>query len=899
MVKKITFTLIFSVAFFSCVTDFSNLDECITAFDCSDGEHCIDGTCVATGDNSGNADSGNDSDGDTSKDTSNTGDSAGEDTNEEKPEDSNEANEHENQDDSDKEGDEIQDFFVTPDEDNAPDEDETPDEDEEDLISCLDGYELIGNKCVDIDECAKGLHNCHKDAECTNTEGGFSCKCKPNYAGDGVNSCVAGGQNANCSSIPDNAVYNTVYVIVQTWNGSDWAPGTTSVYSETPSTTECRFKCDVNYTWDGKSCNADKKHNQGCIGLPLNAVWNTASMITQSWNGSIWTPSTTGVYNEESSTTECRYKCVGGYHKEGDACVSDTRTDQPCGAKPANTDWNTVSKITQTWSGGVWSPTTTSSYSTAPSETECRFVCKINYNWNGSACLAATKEAACDGKPENTDWNDKGKNGFYTQTWNGSSWQPVISTTYSTTAGDCRYICSSGFHYEGGACVSNTRTNQSCSAKPANTDWNTVSEITQTWNGSNWVPSTTSTHSETPSTTECRYKCIGGFHYEGGACISNTRTNQSCSAKPANTEWNTVSKITQTWSGGVWNPTTISSYSTTPSETECRYKCATSYHWNSSQCVECTENSHCAVPDPYCNPTSYTCVECLSNNHCNEANNETCINNKCVECTPQTWPFTYTSTGRTGTIQSWTAPDSGTYRIIAMGAQGGHDKGGFGAKIVGTFEIEEGTTLSILVGHRGDSQQYTSSSGDKTWYIGGGGGSFVVKQGGTTNSDIYIIAGGGGGASDSGSKYDNRHGSASTSGNSGVGSDTGSGGTDGNGGKGKVRGSGGGGFFTKGEDAGKYSLGGYSFLTGGIGGEGKKSGGGKADGGFGGGGGIGGSGFYSYSGGGGGYSGGGGGGASGSHCGGGGGSYNSGTNQENVAGNKTGPGFVQIDRICE
>ncbi len=51
-----------------------------------------------------------------------------------------------------------------------------------------------------------------------------------------------------------------------------------------------------------------------------------------------------------------------------------------------------------------------------------------------------------------------------------------------------------------------TRT-QNCSAKPANTVWNTVSEIIQTWNGSSWSPSSTSTYNEIGSTQYCRFKC--------------------------------------------------------------------------------------------------------------------------------------------------------------------------------------------------------------------------------------------------------------------------------------------------------------------------------------------------------------------------------------------------------
>lgn len=33
-------------------------------------------------------------------------------------------------------------------------------------------------QCPDVDECGLGLHDCHPQAECTNTDGSFSCHCK-------------------------------------------------------------------------------------------------------------------------------------------------------------------------------------------------------------------------------------------------------------------------------------------------------------------------------------------------------------------------------------------------------------------------------------------------------------------------------------------------------------------------------------------------------------------------------------------------------------------------------------------------------------------------------------------------------------------------------------------------
>ena len=37
----------------------------------------------------------------------------------------------------------------------------------------------------DIDECAAGTASCDDDADCINSEGSYTCSCRPGYTGDG------------------------------------------------------------------------------------------------------------------------------------------------------------------------------------------------------------------------------------------------------------------------------------------------------------------------------------------------------------------------------------------------------------------------------------------------------------------------------------------------------------------------------------------------------------------------------------------------------------------------------------------------------------------------------------------------------------------------------------------
>jgi hypothetical protein len=238
----------------------------------------------------------------------------------------------------------------------------------------------------------------------------------------------------------------------------------------------------------------------------------------------------------------------------------------------------------------------------------------------------------------------------------------------------------------------------------------------------------------------------------------------------------------------------------------------------------------------------------------------------------------------TGKLDTFKVPETGTYQIVAFGAQGGNvpplgiggvgGVGGRGAEIGGNFILTAGEILQIAVGGVGDGG-------------GGGGGSFVVGPG---NTPLVIAGGGGGGGALVG-------GPGFPGGGGLTGPDGGvtvvlggvpNGGTGGNGGgDGVFFGSGGGG-------GGFFSVGGSRAGTGGGGGAFPDLAGGSG-GGFGGGGGSG----MSAGGGGGGYSGGGGG--PGAHLihgpGGGGGSFDAGTDKILVANLQTGNGEVVILKV--
>ena len=240
-------------------------------------------------------------------------------------------------------------------------------------------------------------------------------------------------------------------------------------------------------------------------------------------------------------------------------------------------------------------------------------------------------------------------------------------------------------------------------------------------------------------------------------------------------------------------------------------------------------------------------------------------------------------------IQYWTVPQTGTYTIEAVGAQGGGSNGGLGATMIGDFQLNQNDVLQIIVGQEGLVQNGQPNS------VGGGGGTFVVKSPANTVNDILVIAGGGGGSPATYSSL--RNAVTGVNGNNGAGASSfGNGGSNGNGGNATQRSGGGAGFLTNGQSSTQTAAsaeGGYSFLNGGEGGNHNSNG---IAGSFGGGGAAWQTGFRG-AGGGGGYSGGGGAQVTSNNSsisGGGGGSINNGTNQVNTAGNNTGNGYVKI-----
>lgn len=46
---------------------------------------------------------------------------------------------------------------------------------------CQPGFEDIDGSCVNINQCANGMHDCHANATCIDIPGLFECRCDPGF----------------------------------------------------------------------------------------------------------------------------------------------------------------------------------------------------------------------------------------------------------------------------------------------------------------------------------------------------------------------------------------------------------------------------------------------------------------------------------------------------------------------------------------------------------------------------------------------------------------------------------------------------------------------------------------------------------------------------------------------
>ena len=370
-------------------------------------------------------------------------------------------------------------------------------------------------------------------------------ECDLNYTANGQ-VCDADTQRVDCTNIPANAHGtgdNADGKFLQTWDGSDWLPGSVV----------CAWECDTNFTENlgGDACVADTRPAD-CANIPTNAHGigdNADGKFTQTWDGDSWEP----------ATYACEWDCDEHFTRVNDLCEADTQR-VACANIPLNahgTGDNFDGKFEQEWSGteDMWLPETF----------ECTWACDTNYTQNGNACDANTREADCANTlPAHAGWSGDNENGTFIQTWSSADndWMP---TTF-----DCLWTCDENYSLNAteDGCDADERIVDCEGTPPEHASWsgdNADGKITQVWDGDSWEP----------AATTCVWACDENYSLNDteDGCDPDTRRVDCENAIPEHAAYsgaNDDGQFAQTWGGGSWEPATF----------ECDWDCAYQYEWN-------------------------------------------------------------------------------------------------------------------------------------------------------------------------------------------------------------------------------------------------------------------------------------------------------------------------------
>ena len=293
-----------------------------------------------------------------------------------------------------------------------------------------------------------------------------------------------------------------------------------------PDRIDCKYSQPTNF---GEHCVAPICSNRDGDGDSERWAWNC------------------GAYNTDGAGTcsvvEILDNCGYGCDANGLFCAAAPTSYACSGTEPIYSSLTSP----QSASGIVKGPSSSTTqlsweYNTAASTTTpCKWKCDGNNNYcnikdkvasNSDYCAKTYTGLDCSAKPANTDWNDATDPGKYTSTCSSGSWSSAPSTAYSTTAGDCKFICSSTYPvWVDPSCKA------SCSgAVPTVTGGSIIGPgyygpgDTTTW-----------TYSATATTgTPCKWRCdtANGWVQSGSTCLAECSGSTPCGSPDSCTAQN-------------------------------------------------------------------------------------------------------------------------------------------------------------------------------------------------------------------------------------------------------------------------------------------------------------------------------------------------------------------------
>jgi len=281
------------------------------------------------------------------------------------------------------------------DEDILDDEEIVDDDDDEpDTKPDKDSDKLENDEDADSDPCEG--EPCKDDKNSTgvcivNEDGKYYCECLENYSWNTADNKCLQTRIAECTGLPENAVWNSVTSITQkSEDGEDWSPAAEGEYRYLACSKSCCFKCIENYVWFDNECLDPATVKGQCSTRPCKNMEHS-----------------TGVCRVEDAWPWYSCECIGDYNfVQKDQytlkCML-TRTAE-CTGLPEHAEFYSGSSITQLSDDGEkWSPSTTAVWNSRKCNNLCCFKCSKTYFWTGNECINLCDADPCKGVAHSTE----------------------------------------------------------------------------------------------------------------------------------------------------------------------------------------------------------------------------------------------------------------------------------------------------------------------------------------------------------------------------------------------------------------------------------------------------------------------------------------------------------------
>lgn len=266
----------------------------------------------------------------------------------------------------------------------------------------------------------------------------------------------------------------------------------------------------------------DKRENQACMNLPGSGEWNSVDKITQTWDGTSWVPSETGVFNEESSDKECRFKCKEGFVGHNNTCIEPELVEKWSKRAADRMNWqdavNYCEDLEESGKSNWRLPLISEMRSLVQNcpKNEIGGDCGLTDHFDRKEDVESCNGCELVNENEYSKFWERGR--FWSSkrssqnedfVWNLNFYWSSFNVTDKENLLSVRCVR---------ADVGETRSDQKCEGLVENGKWNTAKEIAQTWNGSDWEPSALAVHNEDPTENGCNYICKDGYSFYNNVC---------------------------------------------------------------------------------------------------------------------------------------------------------------------------------------------------------------------------------------------------------------------------------------------------------------------------------------------------------------------------------------------